>query len=86
MPFVTEFTYEIDAPYVKPDPREVISDRPNFDIQESLPHIRFTPFIRALCAELRGAGEQSPAHRAPLLLITARRRRSTASFRRISPR
>lgn len=59
MPFVTEFTYEIDAPYVKPDPREVISDRPNFDIQESLPHIRFTPFIRALCAELKGS-ENNP--------------------------
>ena len=59
MPFVTEFTYEIDAPYVKPDPQEVISDRPNFDIQESLPHIRFTPFIRALCAELKGS-ENNP--------------------------
>ena len=56
---MTEFTYEIDAPYVKPDPQEVISDRPNFDNQESLPHIRFTPFIRALCAELKGS-ENNP--------------------------
>ncbi len=65
MEFVSEFTYEIDAPYVQPRAEEVSGEQPTFDTEEIPPHIRFTPFIRALCQELSG-GETNP-------LILARR-------------
>ena len=54
MTFTADFTYDIDAPYVDPDPAKVSPEQPAFDTEEMLPHIRFTPFIRALCAELKG--------------------------------
>ena len=54
MEFSAEYSYEIDAPYCCPDPAKVSAEQPSFDTEEMLPHIRFTPFIRALCAELKG--------------------------------
>ena len=65
MAFTAEFTYDIDAPYVCPKPEEVLAEQPHFDTEEMLPQIRFTPFIRALCDELRGE-ETNP-------LVVARR-------------
>ena len=65
MAFVSEFTYDIDAPYVNPDPAAVSPEQPSFDTEEMLPQIRFTPFIRALAAELKG-DETNP-------LVVARR-------------
>ena len=63
--FSSEFTFDIDAPYIDPKPEEVLCEQPHFDTEEMLPQIRFTPFIRALAAELKG-GETNP-------LIIARR-------------
>lgn len=54
MVFSAEYSYEIDAPYCAPDPAKVSAEQPDFDTEEALPHIRFTPFIRALCEELKG--------------------------------
>lgn len=54
MTFTADYSYEIDAPYCCPDPDKVSAEQPDFDTGEMLPHIRFTPFIRALCKELKG--------------------------------
>ena len=54
MRFVSEFTYDIDAPYVAPDPARVSAEQPCFATEELLPQIQFTPFIRALAQELKG--------------------------------
>lgn len=54
MEFVSEFEYEIDAPYVDPDPEQVSKEQPYFDTEEMLPQIQFTPFIRGLARELAG--------------------------------
>ncbi len=54
MAFTTEFTYEIKAPYVAARPEEVSPEQPDFYTGELPPHIRFTPYIRALAAELKG--------------------------------
>ena len=65
MRFITEADWEIDAPYVFPDPEKVAPEQPDFDTEEQLPQIRFTPFVRMLAAELAGT-ETNP-------LIKARR-------------
>ena len=65
MRFVTEADWEIDAPYIRMDFQKVSSDQPDFDTEEQLPEIRFTPFVRSLAAELTGE-EKNP-------LIKARR-------------
>ena len=54
MAFTAEYTYDIDAPYVEPDPDKVSPEQPRFDTEEALPQIQFTPYIRALCRELKG--------------------------------
>ncbi len=59
MVFSAEYAYDIDAPYVDPDPEAVSPEQPHFDTGEVLPQIRFTPYIRALCRELQG-GETNP--------------------------
>ena len=65
MTFISEFVYDIDAPYVDPKPEDVLPEQPHFDTEEILPQVRFTPYIRALAAELKG-DETNP-------LIIARR-------------
>lgn len=59
MVFSAEYAYDIDAPYVDPDPEAVSPEQPHFDTGEVLPQIQFTPYIRALCRELQG-GETNP--------------------------
>ncbi|MDO4326658.1 MAG: transglutaminase-like domain-containing protein [bacterium] len=49
-----EFTYEIHAPYVDPKPEEVFVAQPTFYLEEQLPHIQFTPYIRVLVKEIIG--------------------------------
>ncbi len=51
-PFWVEYSYKHVAPYV--DPSKVKADpvQPTFDTEEIAPHIVFTPYIKALCAEL----------------------------------
>ncbi len=53
-PIVTEFEYDSTVNYVNLDPAKVSPVQPSFDTHEEMPHIRFTPFIKALCAELKG--------------------------------
>ena len=58
-PFTVEYEYVCRADLHKLDPQEVSPVQPDFDTQEQAPHIRFTPFLRALCREL-SAGETNP--------------------------
>lgn len=52
--FFVEFAYTHRVPYFAPDPAAVLPEQPHFDTEEQLPHIRFTPALRALAAQLRG--------------------------------
>ena len=63
--FWVEYEYDVNMRYMDPDPAEVTADQPTFYTEERGPHIRFTPFLRALCEEIVG-GETNP-------LIKARR-------------
>jgi len=54
MSFCAEFDYEINAPYVSPDPKKVLTEQPAFDTQEMLPQISLSPFVRLLADELAG--------------------------------
>lgn len=58
-PYQVEYEYDSHIDYVNPCESAVTSQHPEFDIDELPPHIRFTPFIRALCKELT-AGETNP--------------------------
>lgn len=71
MVFSAEYAYDIDAPYVDPDPEAVSPEQPHFDTGEVLPQIRFTPYIRALCRELR-AGRRTPCASRAASTTTAR--------------
>lgn len=53
--FTVEYEYDSVTEYVCPKPEEASSQQPDFDTGEQLPHILFTPFIRQLCAELKGS-------------------------------
>lgn len=59
VPFTVECEYDSIAAYHALDPEKVSPIQPDFDTQEQAPHIRFTPFLRALCQEL-SAGETNP--------------------------
>ncbi len=51
-PFWVEYSYRHTAPYVDPSKVQADPVQPDFDTQEIPPHIVFTPYIKALCAEL----------------------------------
>lgn len=53
-PFVVEYEYDSVTNYVHPEADKVTQNQPDFDTAEQAPHIMFTPFIRQLCAELKG--------------------------------
>ena len=57
------YTLENRMNYVNLDPVKVTVEQPNFDTGEQLPHIAFTPYLRALAAELT-AGEENPLKKA----------------------
>lgn len=63
MAFVTEFGYDLKAPYLVPQAERVSPDQPAFDTNEEAPQIVFTPFLRALARELAGA-ETNPLKKA----------------------
>lgn len=49
--------------YVSPDPDKVSPEQPDFDTGELLPHIAFTPYLRALTREIVG-NETNPLKKA----------------------
>lgn len=54
-----EFTYEIHASYVEVDAEKALFTQPKFYLNEQLPHIRFSPYIRSLVEEIVGE-EKNP--------------------------
>ncbi len=59
IPFSVEYTYETHMRYVEPDPACVADSQPTFYTEELPPHIRFTPYLRSLAAEIIGE-EKNP--------------------------
>lgn len=57
--FSAEYVFENRVRYVRPDPVAALSAQPTFYTEEQPPHVRFTPYIRALTQEVVG-GAQSP--------------------------
>ena len=49
-----EYTVENRVSYVDPKPEEVLPQQPDFCLEERLPHIAFTPYLRALTKEIVG--------------------------------
>ena len=49
--------------YVEPKPEKALESQPTFYTEEQLPHIRFTPYLRSLAAEIVGA-ETNPVVKA----------------------
>lgn len=62
-PFWVEYSYRHTAPYVNPANIKADPVQPSFFTGETLPHIAFTPYIRALCAEL-SEGTDDPIEKA----------------------
>lgn len=58
-PFYVEYEYDCVAMYHALDADRVIRGLTEFDTEEEMPHIRFSPTIRALCEELKG-NEKNP--------------------------
>ena len=61
--FWVEYEYDSIVHYVQPDPDRVSDSLPDFDTKQLLPHIRFTPFLRSLTAQIVGR-EANPLLRA----------------------
>lgn len=57
------YSFVNTMPYVELDPERVSAEQPSFDTQEQLPHIAFTPYLRALTAEILGE-ETNPLKKA----------------------
>ena len=58
-PFSVEYEYDCVAMYNVLESAKVTASRNEFDTEEEMPHIRFSPTIRALCEELKG-DEENP--------------------------
>lgn len=58
-----EYTVENRVSYVDPRPEAVLPEQPDFCLNEQLPHIAFTPYLRALTAEVVGQ-ETNPLNKA----------------------
>lgn len=54
-----EYTVENVVRYVDPKPENVAPQQPDFCLEEQLPHIAFTPYLRALTKEIVGE-EKNP--------------------------
>ena len=54
-----DLAYEIDAPYRAPRAEDVSCEQPSFDTEEIPPHVVFTPYLRALAAQIVGE-ERNP--------------------------
>ena len=53
--FSVEYSFEIVSEYTEPQADRVTASQPSFYTGEEPPHIRFTPFLRTLTAEIVGA-------------------------------
>ncbi len=58
--FYVRYSYVNTLDYIEVDPEKASADRPEFYLEEQAPHILFTPFLRELLGEIRGA-EENPA-------------------------
>lgn len=54
IPFTVEYEYDSHVDYFTLNESKVAAEQPHFDTQEQYPHVRFTPFIKSLCNELKG--------------------------------
>lgn len=61
--FSVEYEYTNRLSYVDPDPAQASPEQPSFHTEEQLPHIRFTPYLRALLKEIIGE-ETNPVTKA----------------------
>ena len=57
--FFVEFAYTHRVPYFELRTADVCVEQPRFYVEEMLPHVQFTPTLRALAEDLRG-GETNP--------------------------
>ena len=57
--YSVEFTYENHMTYVNPQKEEVLDGQPAMYLEEQLPHIRFTPYLRSVTEEVVGE-EKNP--------------------------
>ncbi|MGX7245314.1 transglutaminase domain-containing protein [Enterococcus quebecensis] len=57
--FSVEYSYINQVDYVELDPSQVSELQPEFELSEQLPHIRFTPYLEQLLAEIL-SGEMNP--------------------------
>ncbi|OTN86565.1 hypothetical protein A5819_003415 [Enterococcus sp. 7E2_DIV0204] len=61
--FSVEYSYISQVDYVELDPEKATEVQPEFELNEQLPHIRFTPYLEQLLAEIL-AGETNPIKKA----------------------
>lgn len=61
--FSVEYSYVNQVDYVELDPDKAAEVQPKFDLEEQLPHIRFTPYLEHLLTEIL-AGETNPIKKA----------------------
>ena len=61
--FWVEYEYDSTVWYIQPDPDRVSDRLPDFDTGQQPPHIRFTPYLRALTSEVVGK-ERNPLEKA----------------------
>lgn len=52
--FTVEYEFENHMTYVDPKPEEVLDAQPTFYTEEQLPHVKFTPYMKSLVAEVIG--------------------------------
>ncbi len=52
--FMVEYAYDYHVDYVELDPGKVVTEQPDFCLEEQAPHIMFTPYLRELRDELAG--------------------------------
>ncbi len=64
--YFVEYEFDNVSHYVEPDPAMVSTSQPSFYTDEMLPHIRFTPYIKALTKEIIG-NETNPLIKAKLI-------------------
>lgn len=64
--YFVEFEFDNISNYVTPDPDKVTSAQPKLYTDEVLPHIRFTPYIKALTKEIVGE-ETNPLKKARMI-------------------
>ena len=60
-PFGAVYSYRTTARYADPLHMQADPVQPDFDTQEELPHLEFTPYLRALAAQLT-QGLTDPVH------------------------